>query len=112
MKEYHFIVVIVIWFFACKETAKVNKPEYLGVSPQSIQGTWKNTISQSADFKILNDSMYFLQEVNQPGFPYSIKGDSLIISFPTFKYKFRVIRFAGDSMHLLDEQNLNSFHRI
>ncbi len=108
------IYLISIFFIAysCKNKITESKPEYLEINTENLQGVWQNRTSNSPDFEIAGDSMLFLQGDQPKAFPYRLNIDSLSIYFTSFDYSYRVILFKGDSLHLLDEQNLNTFFRV
>lgn len=74
-------------------------------------GTWKNSISSSADFTLEQDSAKFHQENPFTKYSYDIKGDSLIINFPKFSFGFKVVYF-NDSIHLMNAMSTNTFLRV
>ncbi len=112
MRFLNLFSLIIILFSSCKDKIPEIKPEYLEVNKENLQGTWQNRTSNSPDFEIVGDSMLFLQGDQPKAFPYQLVKDSLIIYFKSFDYSYRVILFKSDSLHLLDEQNLNTFLRV
>ncbi|NOT37889.1 MAG: hypothetical protein HOP11_10970 [Saprospiraceae bacterium] len=110
--NYKISLLSLILIFSCKniETKKPESP--VKFTKSDLAGTWKNILSQSPDFILLQDSAIFLQEDPKEKYPFDLNGDSLTFYFPKFNYTFKVSYFPGDSIHLMNEMTSSTFLRI
>ncbi len=112
MKALLILSGLLFWLLSCKEDKKPVHPVVIEADRVSLAGTWQNINSKVPDFRIVSDSIVFLQEEPPKSFHATIARDSLIIDFPTFRYGYRIVLFEGDSLQLFDESNKNSFVRL
>ncbi|MEO6190743.1 MAG: hypothetical protein ABIO44_10670 [Saprospiraceae bacterium] len=105
-------VLVILLLFSCKNEKKVATQDPIPLENSFMLGTWKNKLSQSADFKLEKDSVIFLQENPNIRYKYDLTADSLIFHFPKFNYGFRLYCYKGDSIHLDSEMNSNTFIKV
>ncbi|MCC6815332.1 MAG: hypothetical protein IT267_02850 [Saprospiraceae bacterium] len=104
------LLLVIVW--SCNTKNISNTTILIPAHDSFLNGSWKNTISTSPDFKIANDSIVFLQEDSTIHYLYTLKKDSLTIHFPKFSYTFKLECFKGDSLHLINEMGSNTFNKL
>ncbi|MEP7196914.1 MAG: hypothetical protein ABI851_10355 [Saprospiraceae bacterium] len=107
-----YCTAICIIIVSCKSDKKTEQDKPIETSLNFLKGTWQNALSPVPDFTIEQDSIAFLQEDAGHKFKFELEKDSLIIHFPAFVYAFKVSCYKGDSIHLDNEMNSNTFFKI
>lgn len=117
IKSAFFILVCLI--FACKNNGNVpyksstGSDDKLEFNIANASGTWASSKDPAnAAFKLDDKFFYFNENGTYKEFPYEMHGDSLIVHYPNLSFGFKVILWKGDSIHLMDELQTNTFFRM
>ncbi len=106
------LLTIFLLVVSCKSAEDKSKDQVIRPTTEYLEGTWKNTLSQYPDFRLTRDTVVFLQEAAGEKYLWSLTGDSIVFHFPTYDFAFKVYCFKGDSIHLDNEMNTNTFLRV
>ncbi len=119
MRNIMICLVIVCTLISCKNSndqkyrSNATTDDQLPFTKEHFKGTWASTNDKTtAAFKIDETSFHFNENGTFKPFPYEIKGDSFIVTYPNLRFGYKVILWKADSVHLMDEYQTNSFVRI
>jgi hypothetical protein len=75
------------------------KPE---IDKNLLEGIWAESEDENANFWIKNDSMYFLEDYDNPSY-IELRSDTLIANYETFNTIDIILKLTTDSLYLLNE---------
>lgn len=110
------LTICLAFFFACglKEKQKCNKvvqeitetPSIVNenaIDIKLLDGIWGENLNENANFKIENDSMFFLEDWDSPA-PIQVVNDTLITDYGDgFLTYDKIYRITEDSLILINE---------
>lgn len=110
-----FLFITAIFFFGCTlkqgqqprqntEGKEVVKSEHRKKDKNTglLEGVWGYSIEENASFRIMKDSMYFLEDQQNP-VPIIIKQDTLVTDFGGFTTSDIIQQLTNDSLILINE---------
>ncbi len=75
---------------------------HIFIDQKLIEGIWAENTEEDANFKIEKDSMYFIEDWNNP-LPIRISNDTLITDYDGFKTYDIILKLDSDSLVLRNE---------
>ena len=109
------LLISILFFFGCglkqesnssyitKKDSETSINEKEDLNKELLTGVWGDDIDSNANFRIKNDSMYFLEEQNNPA-PIQVIGDTLITDYGDgFVTTDKIYTLSNDSLVLINE---------